>query len=189
MSNEDEIISECIRIFSKPYEHARSSALDAETETLEREWKAMVNFRDALDHTARVFNAIEESDYEEAKDQLSDVESHLHRVSYETPQAIAEAHLDEVRKNRLPSLVYKITGYEAPSRSDHVKDVAVIKEAIKTGRKNKGNDWRKATAHFNEAKDRAIELNERTPPRNSVYFRLGTIVFGIFTIVGTLNAI
>lgn len=179
MSAKDDILENCIQVLNEPYETAKQMHIKYESQSLTRDWKGLVNFRDALDHLSDVFAAIDNENFEKAEDELGDAKSHLGRASYESAQALAEDRIAYLEENKLPSILYKITWVDGPDEGKFEEGRAMIRNKIERGRNRKENDWRAATSEFKEASDKAKNLKQELPPKGEVYFRLVVLVLSI----------
>lgn len=187
MSNEepetiDGIVEECTRI-AETYQKARDIHIDSEAITRERDWTGLVNFRDGLDHMVEVITELDEGNTEKALEELNRVEEHLERAIYDGKKRIPDQKLGYIRKNRLPSLAYTLALYDAPNSTEFKRQMRLIKQKYAKGRQAfpEGSAM-ESMKYFEEATEIATRLEEETPPKREIYFRLLTI-FGVLVTV------
>lgn len=182
----EDVVDECIELFSNEYRKAKEIHIENETRRLERDWVGIVNLRDALDHLADVFAAVDDNDRARAFDELSDVRSHIQRAAVEGTLAEAERHVEYVKDHRLPSILYWITLRDAPTREQHVAAMRTVKRNVNEGRNAKGDDWEQALKRFEAAKEEARRLRDRTPSKHDVVYRLLVLCAALLTITFTV---
>lgn len=177
-----EIIEECTRI-ADTYQKARNVHIDSEAITRERDWTGLVNFRDGLDHMIKVFTKLDAGDTEEALEELNRVEEHLERAIYDGKKRIPDQKIDYIEENRLPSFVYRLAFYDAPDSDEFKRQMKLVKDKYSKGRKAfSESSAMESLKYFEEATEVATRLEEETPPKKEIYYRLLTI-FGILATI------
>lgn len=147
----------------------------------------MVNFRDALEHLAKVLRQLEEGDIEGAKGDVAEMEAHLFRAAYDGAQTVPEAKIEYIKQNRLPSILYKITLVEAPGDREYRRQKNQITDLISKGRQCKPKEWERSVKYFEDATRLATNLEENTPPKKDVYYRMIILCISVLSIVLTVG--
>lgn len=177
-----EIVEEFTRVAEK-YQKAQSIHIDSEAITRERDWTGLVNFRDGLDHMIKVIINLDSGDTKEALEELNRVEEHLERAIYDGKKRISNQKIDYIEENRLPSVAYTLALYDAPDSDEFNRQMKLVKEKYSKGRKSfSESSAMDSVKYFEEATEIATRLEEETPPKIEIYFRLLTI-FGVLTTI------
>jgi len=174
----DEIVEECTRI-AETYQEARNIHIDSEAITRERDWTGLVNFRDGLDHMIKVITKLDDGETDEALEELNRVEEHLERAIYDGKKRIPDQKIEYIEENRLPSLAYTLTLYEVPDDAEFKRQMELVKEKYSKGRQSfSESSAMDSLKYFEEATEIATRLEEETPPKKEIYYRL-VILFGV----------
>lgn len=180
----DEIIEECTRI-AETYQKARDIHIDSEAITRERDWTGLVNFRDGLDHMIKVITELDAGETEEALEELNRVEEHLERAIYDGKKRVPDQKIDYIETNRLPSFAYTLAFYDAPTSTEFKRQMELVKDKYSKGRKSfSESSAMESLKYFEEATEIATQLENETPPRKEIYYRL----LSIFGILATIAA-
>lgn len=167
----EDVLADVRRVLDEPYERARRAHLWAEETAGERNWLALANFRDALDHQSRIYEHLEKNEIEKAKTDLAEMEAHIHRAAYESAQVPVEKRLSEVLNNRVSGYLYRITFLDAMNDDEYNEIIKKIREEMVQARSSKPNTG-EGIEHFKNAYEHAEEIYEGTPNKTAVYFRL-----------------
>lgn len=177
-----EIIEKCTRLVDT-YQKARDIHIDSEAITRERDWTGLVNFRDGLDHMLKAIAELDAEDTEQALEELNRVEEHLERAIYDGKKRIPDQKIDHIEANRLPSFVYTLAFYDAPDSAEFKRQMRLVKDKYSKGRKSfSESSAMDSVKYFEEATEIATRLEEDTPPKTEIYYRLLTI-FGILATI------
>jgi len=182
----EEIIEECVEVLSEPYDQARQLHINNEAATGERDWMGLTNFRDALDHMSKILDKLNNGNPSEAKAEVAEMQAHIYRAIYDGAQVVPESKIEYIEDNRLPYILYLITLTEAPNNKEYRRRKNQIGEAIKNGRNNKPKNWKQSVKYFQDAKRLSTQLEEETPPRKEVYYRLIILGFSLVSVMGVL---
>lgn len=175
--SEQEVISEIGDLLTEQYDEAKRAHIWAETATRERNWKALVNFRDALHHESRIFHHLNNGEIDEAKEELTEMEAHIQRVAYDSASIPVEYKLSQVFDKRLPSILYRITFLEYMDDNAYRRGLDEIQEEMVKARESRTNsEISEPIQHFRRAYEIAEKLDDGTPPKRVVYFRALSLV-------------
>lgn len=205
----DDLLSELADIFATNFRNARLIHLQYEADTGERYIQMYANFRDALTHTARFVLHLDNGEPEKAKEELGQVEDHLERIIYDTEKRRVENRIDQVHQRRVSDILYRLTFLEAPSFDEHQRRMKAVKNLYLLARNKRGDsiddvplpvndvmDWtgnppedipesdeesssKDPEQLLDEAREKAENLLEETPPKKEVIYR-GIILVGVF---------
>lgn len=184
-NSDEEILAEVEELLGDPYEHAKKAHIWAEEESGEHNWLAMTNFRDALDHMAKIFDALEDGDVTGARENLGEMEAHIQRAAYDSAQSAVEQKLDEVIDKRLPSVVYKLTLVEHMPKDEFYNRKDKVSTRMARGREKKAEGMEASLKQFRSAHEHAKEMARGTPSRKEVALH-SLIILGV---IGTLLAL
>lgn len=189
LETEAEILAEVKHLLDEPYSRAKKIHIYAEEATGERNWMAMTNFRDALDHLSKIFQALEDDDIEKAKANLAEMEAHIYRASYDGAQVVPEKKLSYVSANRVSPTLYAITLLDAPSREEFNTRLEKIKDNMVEGRLQKSSSVGDSVRHMKTAEEHASRLEAKTPSKKEVKYRLIILASAFVTTVSFFLAV
>lgn len=164
------------------YEQARQSHIESESQAFQPDYRGLVNFRDALHHLSRFFNAATERQPIDALVHLFLAKDHLERAAYDGQKRNVELLIRRSDEEFLPPVLYKLAGLakSAPTESDHAENMNQIKTYYDQGR------LRHSPEPFEEAEKYAQEYYESIPDPGYVLHRL---LVRTGAVVGTIAGI
>ncbi len=175
---QQEILSEVQMVLDEPYRQAKKTHIWAEEARGEHNWLAMTNFRDALDHMSKIFQNLEEEDYEAARENLAEMEAHIQRAAFDSAQSATEQKLNTAYDKRLPGSIYNITLLDHMSDEEYYDREDRISDRMSKGRNTKATSLEESIKHFRTAHEHAKKMERETPSKKAVILNLA-IFFGI----------